>query len=159
MLHDRLFGGRSDGGDLKMLEITARDAKFSDALPHRFDAIRAGQNKPVVALDIFQSAVERLVRLRPADLNERDFNDSRAQAAQAGGKAAGLVPRASDQNPSSGERMFFVGLAHAWLLALSLWLLAISSQVYVPRPCFRCHEQQVLRFAQDDKFQIQLSTA
>jgi len=48
--------------------------------------------------------------LRLADLNEWDFDDGSAQAAQARGKAAGLVPGASDKNPSASEGMIFVGL-------------------------------------------------
>src|ERR1019366_1717581 len=126
MLHDRLLGGRPDGGDLEMLEILASDAKFPNALPHRFDTVCAGENEPVVALDIFQGIVERPVRLRLSDLNERDFDYSCAQAAQAGGKAAGLMAGASDYNTSSGEGTVFVGLAHAWLLALISWPLALS---------------------------------
>ncbi len=110
MLHDCLLGCRADRSDLEILERPAREAKFPEALPHRFDAIGAGQNEPVVAPDIFQSIIEWPVRLRLADLNEGDFDYRCAQAAQAGGKAAGLVPGASDKNPGAGEGMVFVGL-------------------------------------------------
>jgi hypothetical protein len=96
MLHNRLLGSRPDGGDLEMLEILASDAKFPDALPHGFDTIGAGENEPVVIPDIFQGIVEGPIRLRLADLNERDFDYSCAQAAQAGGQAAGLMAGASD---------------------------------------------------------------
>ena len=94
----------------RCLRFLARDAKFPDALPHRFDAVGAGENEPVIVPDIFQGIVEGPVRLRLADLNERDFDYSCAQAAQAGGKAASLVPGASDKNPGSGEGTAFVGL-------------------------------------------------
>jgi hypothetical protein len=48
--------------------------------------------------------------LRLTDLNEWDFDYRCAQATEAGGKAAGLVPGASDKNPGAGEGAFFVGL-------------------------------------------------
>src|ERR1039457_5443929 len=86
MLHDRFLSGGPDGSDLEMLQSTARDAKFPDALPHGFDAIGAGENQPVVALDTFQSIVEGPVRLRLADLNEGNFGHRCTQAAQAYGK-------------------------------------------------------------------------
>ena len=52
MLHDRLLGRRPDGGDLEMLQLPPRDAKSPDALPHSFHAVGAGENEPVVALDV-----------------------------------------------------------------------------------------------------------
>ena len=36
------------------------DAEFAKTLPHRFDAVGAGENEPVVGLEILQSLVERL---------------------------------------------------------------------------------------------------
>src|SRR6266481_5086624 len=110
MLDNCLFGCRPDRGNLEMLESPARNAKSPDALPHRFDSVGAGQNKPVVTHDIFQSLVERPIRLRFADLNEWDVDYGSAQAAQARGKTAGLVPGASDKNPGTGEGMLFVWL-------------------------------------------------
>ena len=127
MLHNRLFGRRPDRGDLEMLEIPPRNAKFPDAFPHRFDAIGAGEYDPVVSLYIFQGIVEWPVRLRLANLDERDFDYRCAQAAQAGGKAASLMAGAPDKNPGSGEGMFFVGPAHGD----SSWLLAFGSQLSV----------------------------
>jgi hypothetical protein len=46
--------------------------------------------------DDFQGVVKRPIRLRLANLYEWDFDDGRAQAAQTGGEAAGLVAGASD---------------------------------------------------------------
>src|SRR5216684_1836535 len=105
MLHNCLLGCRPDRSNLEMRESPARNAKSPDALPHRFDAVGAGQNKPVVTPNIFQSIVERPVRLRLADLNEGDLDDGSAQTAQARGKAAGLVMGTSDKNPGAGEGM------------------------------------------------------
>ena len=142
MLHDRLLGGRPDGSDLEMLEIPARDAKFSDALPHRFDAIGAGENEPIVIADIFQSIVEWPVRLRLANLNERDFDYRCAQTAQAGGKAASLVASASDENPGSDEGVFFVRLAHrgsSRLLAFGSWLFQFSHTNHLINRCWEGH--------------------
>src|ERR1022692_969675 len=102
MLHDGLFRGRADGGDFEMLEFRPRDAKLSNALPHCFHAIDAGKNEPVVRFDILQRFVEWEKRLRPADFDERDFDYARAQTAQTGGEASGLMAGAADQDAGSG---------------------------------------------------------
>ncbi len=109
VLDDGAFGGGTDGCDLEMFQASARDAKLAEALPHGFDAVDAGENEPVVSFEIAQGVVEEREGLRLADFDEWNFDDTGAQAAQAGGEAAGLMAGASDENAGSGEGVGFVG--------------------------------------------------
>ena len=110
MLHNRLLGGGSDGGDLEMLEVLAGDAQFPKAIPHRFDAVRAGQDQPVVGLEVLQGVVERQECAGLTNFNKGNLDHTCAQAAKTGRKAARLMTSASDKNTGACERIFFVGL-------------------------------------------------
>src|SRR5437870_13526187 len=89
-----------------------RETKLPPPLPHRFDAVDTGEDQPVVSLQILQRIVERLKRLRLANLNERDLDDARAQTTKARGQTTSLVASATHKNSRAGQGMDFVRRAH-----------------------------------------------
>ena len=54
-------------------------SEHSHTLPKSFDSVDAGQDQPVVAGEISQRPVQRLVRPRLADFDKRDIQHFRAE--------------------------------------------------------------------------------
>jgi hypothetical protein len=96
VFHNRCLGRGPNSRYLKALQQTARDAQFAKSMPHGLYAVYAGENEPVVRLNIFKSVVEVLVRPGRSNLDKRNFNDRGSQAPQVRRKAACLMTGAAD---------------------------------------------------------------
>jgi len=78
--------------------------QFLEAVPNGFDSVDAGENEPVVMVEIAQSGIERPIRLWFTNLNKGNLDDAGAELAQAGGKRTRLMAGAANENAKAGER-------------------------------------------------------
>ena len=80
---DGFFGCGPDSCDLQMFQLSLRQAKFIQPLPKGFNSIHAGQDQPIVFVQILESSVQRFVRAGLADFDEGNLRDFRAERSQA----------------------------------------------------------------------------
>jgi len=96
-------GGWTDGGDLQVAECGWIYVELFHAGGECVHAVDAGENEPVIFVYLFKGRIERFVRVRLADFDERNFDDVGAKGLEAARKRAGLMARAADENAQSGE--------------------------------------------------------
>src|SRR4029077_4776856 len=113
-----LFNGfprrRTDGGNFQMPERLLVEAELPQPLPHGFHAVHAGQDEPVVRLEMLEGGVEWSEGPRFANLNKWDFQDVSSQFAEFGRKRSRLVTRPTDQDTNALKRLsgFALALRH-----------------------------------------------
>jgi len=98
VLLNGFFCGWADRGYVQVEQLCLAQAKFYYSLPHRFHAIHAGEDEPVIVTKILQSAIKGSVRTGRANFDKGDFNHLGTLLTQPGGESAGLMTSASDEN-------------------------------------------------------------
>src|SRR6185437_12933912 len=94
-----------------MRKFVRFDLQFLHSCCLRLNAVNTGENQPIVFRDPLESTIQRLVRTRRANLDERNFDYLRSQSSQRGRKRAGLLARSPNQHANPSQRLVYLARA------------------------------------------------
>ena len=92
-----LCGGLSDGSNVRA-GVAQRQIEGSGALGDHSDCVDAGEDEPVVAVEMAERLIKRIVARGRANFQDGDFNGIGAGGAKAFAEFSGLVRSARDED-------------------------------------------------------------